>query len=156
MSNTLFGAEDAPLAGKKSRKAAPAAYDRPVAAESLLRPPVAHIDPEFVGRCDSGFVCGDARCAATVGDVVVDDGWQWLVACSFCGTGRWVTAPKNASRSSGNEFAFRSGQHAGSTIAEVLAVSGGRRYLEWCRDNHPSGFVRDAVKSGLDAAGSDG
>lgn len=154
MSRTLFGAEDAPLAGRKGREATRASYATPVASESLLRPPAAPIDPEFVGRCDSGFVCADARCAATVGDVVVDDGWLWLVACSFCGTGRWITAPKNASRSSGKEFTFRSGQHAGSTIAEVLAARGGRRYLEWCRDNHSSGLVRDAVKSGLDTAGS--
>ena len=153
MSGYLFGdvsagaPEDA-RKGRRSKKTVRASLEAQKPAERILEAPRAIQPVEFLGRCDEGFVCGDATCRGTAGDIVgEDDGW-WLVACCVCCTMIWLEA-KRPLEGSEREFRFRGGQYDGQTLPEVAGSARGVRYLAWAAEKHPRQFVREAVKKWL-------
>ena len=154
MKNTLFDLGPAPDVPRSRRKAVRPAYEQAAAPEPSLKAPAACLSAEILGRCDDGFICGDLSCGGTAGDVVAEDSGQWYVACCFCGTATWMTAPMQITGDA--EFKFRGGQHHGKTLAEVQATGGGRRYLAWAAEKHPRQFVREAVKKWLTSQGAGG
>lgn len=138
---TLFGDSIEPAKPTKTRAPAPV----------KITAPAVQVSAEIIGPFTGEFLCPDTICRCTSADIVAIDGWQCLAVCCCCATGKWLPKPKEMKKID-KEFVFRGGQHDGQTVAQVLAKSGGRRYIEWAAESHPREFVREQVKIALAAS----
>ena len=139
-----IGPED-PSRGKKAkRKATKPEEPAPVAAA----PAVSYVAPKPLGVIDEAFECIDARCGASIHDIVEEIDGRWLIECMFCGTGQWVRAIKGHLKP---QFVFPGGDYAGRRIDEVAETPRGLAYVEWAAAEHKSEAVRAACQKHLDS-----
>lgn len=104
-----------------------------------------------LGRLDDVVVCIDQTCQAAAMDIWEEDGWQWYVECSFCGTGQWVRAIRGHLKPREREFVFNDGRFAGRTVAQAFAMPRGQDYVEWAAKSHQREAVRAACQKHLDS-----
>lgn len=136
---------------KKSRKpkaqeAAPEAAPQPQAVE-----PTAYRPATTLGRLDDHITCH--RCQAACHDIVEDYSNEWLIECNFCGLKEWTPSIKGFLKSREDEFQFRDGRYAGSTLDEASATPRGRDYIAWAAKEHKRQAVREACAKWLLTAG---
>lgn len=107
--------------------------------------------PRPLGRLDDTVVCLDQTCQASAMDIWDEDGWQWYVECSFCGTGQWVRAIKGHLKPREHEFVFADGRFAGMTVSQAVEQPRGLDYVAWAAKDHKRPAVRAACQKHLDS-----
>lgn len=133
--------------GSKRSRRKPEVAKEPV-VEAASAPVVHYVAQKPLGVVDEAFECLDARCRASIHDIVEEIDGRWLIECVFCGTGQWVRAIKGHLKP---QFAFPSGDYAGRRIDEVAATPRGMAYVEWAASEHKSEAVRAACQKHLDS-----
>ena len=104
----------------------------------------------ILGKIDEKFACADDRCTSTTHDIVDESRGEWLIECSFCGTGQRVRAIRGHLKAE-DSFTFRDGRCAGLTVAQAWREPRGQEYVVWAAESHPREAVRLACKKHLDA-----
>ena len=106
-----------------------------------------------IGMIDHTYNCADAACGTQCHDILHEDGGEWYLSCSFCGTSQWVKAIKGHLKPRDQEFVLRDGRFAGLTLPEVEKQPRGLDYLKWAAESHPRPMVKEACKKHLDTIG---
>jgi hypothetical protein len=99
---------------------------------------------------DHTYDCADAACGTQCHDILHEDGGEWYLSCSFCGTSQWVKAIKGHLKPRDQEFVLRDGRFAGLTLPEVERQPRGLDYLKWAAESHPRPMVKTECQRHLD------